>query len=509
MNGKMLVLLAVSIGFELLVSSSALWRYRLPLATLVLAGSSYAHGLMVVTDPGIAAWSLMFIHVFRIINILRIAKGRMHERYLQKVTRRTSRLLAFGTATGAGVVLLEKSQPAWFGHENSLLALAVCQSVVAAVLLATTFRRLSRMTPKVSQEPLPLSQLPTVSVVVPARNETEALGQLLDSLLANDYPKLEILVYDDCSQDATSDVIRSYAQAGVRFLHGKAIHENWVAKNQAYEELSQAASGEWLLYCGADTRLGRQTVSALVQHSLIANKDMISVLPVHKSLRTLDGVLQPLRYWWQVAVPRRLFNRPAALSSCWMIRRSSLKRLGGFRAVSQSVVPETYFARQIALDHDGYSFLRSTGAVDVASYKPFAEQFERALRVRYPEVHRRLELVMLIAAAELLLLIAPFGLVLYALLTGWMVLALVCLLSMVLLSATNMIILTISSQQRLVPAVINFPIICLVEVVLGLASLFAYEFGTIDWKGRNICLPVMHHIPKRPKVKGQSTGVAV
>src|SRR5690606_10627587 len=60
-------------------------------------------------------------------------------------------------------------------------------------------------------------ELPTVSVCIPARNETNALEDCLRSMLANDYPKLEILVLDDCSQDRTAEVIKSFAHAGVRF----------------------------------------------------------------------------------------------------------------------------------------------------------------------------------------------------------------------------------------------------------------------------------------------------
>ena len=43
--------------------------------------------------------------------------------------------------------------------------------------------------------------LPSISVLIPARNETEELHACLDALVASDYPKLEILVLDDCSQE--------------------------------------------------------------------------------------------------------------------------------------------------------------------------------------------------------------------------------------------------------------------------------------------------------------------
>jgi cellulose synthase/poly-beta-1,6-N-acetylglucosamine synthase-like glycosyltransferase len=54
--------------------------------------------------------------------------------------------------------------------------------------------------------------LPSVSVVVPAYNVEETVGAWLDSLLAQTYPqeKVELIVVDNASTDATPDVLRSY-----------------------------------------------------------------------------------------------------------------------------------------------------------------------------------------------------------------------------------------------------------------------------------------------------------
>ena len=56
--------------------------------------------------------------------------------------------------------------------------------------------------------------LPLVSIVIPCRNEEKFIGQCLDSLINQDYPKdkLEILVIDGASTDRTKDVISSYTQ---------------------------------------------------------------------------------------------------------------------------------------------------------------------------------------------------------------------------------------------------------------------------------------------------------
>ena len=57
---------------------------------------------------------------------------------------------------------------------------------------------------------VPEADLPSVTVVVPARNEEATIGPCLDSILALDYPadRLEVIVVDDDSQDRTAEVVR-------------------------------------------------------------------------------------------------------------------------------------------------------------------------------------------------------------------------------------------------------------------------------------------------------------
>ena len=54
----------------------------------------------------------------------------------------------------------------------------------------------------------PPSSLPLLSVLIPARNEEKRIGPCLESLLASDYPHLEILVLDDHSSDGTAKCLR-------------------------------------------------------------------------------------------------------------------------------------------------------------------------------------------------------------------------------------------------------------------------------------------------------------
>ncbi len=59
-----------------------------------------------------------------------------------------------------------------------------------------------------------MSDLPSVSVIIPCYNESNFISQCLESVLSNDYPKskLEIIVVDGMSEDGTREIIKSYEE---------------------------------------------------------------------------------------------------------------------------------------------------------------------------------------------------------------------------------------------------------------------------------------------------------
>lgn len=338
-------------------------------------------------------------------------------------------------------------------------------------------------------------ELPTVTIAIPARNETNDLEACLQTIVANDYPKLEILVLDDCSQDKTPEIIRDFAHDGVRFIKGAEPAERWLAKNQAYQRLYEEANGDLILFCGVDVRFGPQAIRSLVTTLLNRKKSMVSVMPRRLTNTPAAAFIQPMRYWWELALPRRFFNRPPVLSTCWLIRRQVLERTGTFAAVSHNILPERYFAREL-VKQDGYSFVRADDLLDIQTAKALDEQRATAVRMRYPQVHRRPELVLPMTLAELLMLFGPFVLAFASLIwhlgiIGWLSAA-----AAVLLVVTHILILAVSNPPNISLAFLNLPVVILTEIFLTYESMLKYEFSVVDWKGRNICIPVMHVIPQ-------------
>lgn len=223
---------------------------------------------------------------------------------------------------------------------------------------------------------------------------------------------------------------------------------------------------------------------------------MLSVLPKNENTRLLSQFVQPVRYGWELALPRRLFQRPPVLSTCWLIKKSLLTSTGGFKAVSRSIVPESYFARSAAVT-DGYGFIRSRA---VFSRKSLAEQQATAVRTRYPQLHRRPELVALLSVSEIVGIILPLVLCIVAIMQHVWWAALLTGVAYILFSICWGITCFITYAQARMLATLLLPLAILWDVVLMHTSMLKYEFSEVIWKGRNVCIPVMHVISKLPPV---------
>jgi cellulose synthase/poly-beta-1,6-N-acetylglucosamine synthase-like glycosyltransferase len=103
-----------------------------------------------------------------------------------------------------------------------------------------------------------------VAVVIVVHNEAERLRAKLDSCLAQDYPPelLRVVVVSDGSTDATTEIVRSYAQPRVTLLEGAERRGKAACLNDAVAGCSE----EILVFTDARQRLGVDAVSALVRN---------------------------------------------------------------------------------------------------------------------------------------------------------------------------------------------------------------------------------------------------
>ncbi len=482
-------LLLASGLLEALFSLRSFWPLRHVLFIPLLAIISFSSALLVIERSGYwFVYLLAISSIYRLFNLYRADTSPITKEHLRRVFQKSAISLWLFQVCVACLGLFFFYLPPRF---NIYLALLIIDAIVALVMLASTVRSMRVTTSIKLNTKLIDKDVPTLSVVIPARDESESLYDCLHSLLACDYPKLEVFVLDDHSSDRrTSEIVRSFAHDGVEFIPGKELGGEWVAKNWAYEQLLEVSNGELVLFCGADVRFEPESLRFLVSALTMRKKKMISVMPLSSPIIGFwKAAFREIRYGWELSLPRRKLGRPPVLSTCWVAKRDFLVDNGGFKGVSRKVSPESYFAK-LALRDDSYSFFRYSSVV---SKKQVKDQIETAIRLRYPQLHRRVEMVMISASVEIMAATIPIWLIIYGTVHGSLLLVIMSIVCYAMYSLSFSVLYRLTFDKYSILSYLLWPYVIIVDFILLHLSMYKYEFGSVMWKGRSISPPVMIH----------------
>jgi cellulose synthase/poly-beta-1,6-N-acetylglucosamine synthase-like glycosyltransferase/spore germination protein YaaH/peptidoglycan/xylan/chitin deacetylase (PgdA/CDA1 family) len=109
----------------------------------------------------------------------------------------------------------------------------------------------------------PIENPPLVTIIIPAFNEHAVVGRTIRSVLANDYPNMEIIFVDDGSTDGTADAVEREFVGNpivrvIRQLNG--------GKASALNHGILASKGEIVVGLDADTQFRKETITRLIRH---------------------------------------------------------------------------------------------------------------------------------------------------------------------------------------------------------------------------------------------------
>jgi len=158
---------------------------------------------------------------------------------------------------------------------------------------------------------------PLVSVLIPARNEEKKIANLIEQLQKQMYPDLEILIYDDLSEDSTYQLAQSYAETDSRFLiiNGQPLPEGWLGKNHACHQLAKQAKGKYFLFLDADVSIGKNLISQAMAHLQRHKLALLSIFPVQEMRSFSEKITVPLMNWILVSLLPLIFTRISGWSS--------------------------------------------------------------------------------------------------------------------------------------------------------------------------------------------------
>lgn len=215
--------------------------------------------------------------------------------------------------------------------------------------------------------------LPPLSVVVPARNEEATVGQAMRTLLALDYPSLEIVAVDDRSTDRTGALLDQLAkeEPRLRVVHVRELPCGWLGKNHALHVGSQQATGDYLLFTDADVHFEATALRRAVRYAVANRLDHLTLFPsltLHDFWETLAvwffGVMFTLKFRpWKVADPRSKAH--IGIGAFNLVRASVYRRAGGHASLPMDVTDDMKLGKRMKESGGRSAILESGGLVRV------------------------------------------------------------------------------------------------------------------------------------------------
>lgn len=199
------------------------------------------------------------------------------------------------------------------------------------------------------------SARPSVSTVIPARNEERDIEKAVRSHLSQNYSDLEVIVVDDRSTDATGAILGRLAAEHPRLkvVSGAEPPAGWLGKPHALFQGARTATGELLLFADADVRYSPSAVREAVALLEARGLDLVALFPRLEMRGFWENVLLaylPVSYFFG---PAFLLNSDrqrrfaVGAGAGMLVRATAYRAAGGHEALRDSVIDDLRLASRV------------------------------------------------------------------------------------------------------------------------------------------------------------------
>ncbi|BBI33628.1 glycosyltransferase [Cohnella abietis] len=188
---------------------------------------------------------------------------------------------------------------------------------------------------------------PSLSIIVPARNEASNIGNLMRSLRGQLGPNDEIIVVNDGSVDDTGIIAEAW---GARVVATKRIPIGWQGKSWACWNGVQASSGEMLLFIDADAQMAPNGINSIVFEYLSVQgcgKGILTMQPYH----LMKNAYEKLSLYFNLIVLGAIASagrKSGGFGPVALCLREEYDDVGGHAGVSGFILEHYELARRYA-----------------------------------------------------------------------------------------------------------------------------------------------------------------
>ena len=239
---------------------------------------------------------------------------------------------------------------------GTILALAWFSRIIDAAFGMPQVADIAR--PEWDRKPATPNGEPRVSIIVPARNEQEHIGETLTRLLALEYSNYEVITVNDRSTDRTGPIMdgiaaRPEAQSKLRVIHVTELPAGWMGKTHAMWSAGEIAAGDWLLFTDADVFFKPDTLRRAIAYAESAKADHLVLLP--RMTMELPGERMMMAFFqtmfvfghrpWKVADPKARDHMGVGAFN--LVRRSVYEAVGTYKALRMEVLDDMKLGKVI------------------------------------------------------------------------------------------------------------------------------------------------------------------
>lgn len=243
---------------------------------------------------------------------------------------------------------------------------------------------------------------PTASVcaIVPAHNEADKIGVLIESLKNQDYPRVSFVLTLDRCTDATGEVARAAIGADDRFeiIEIDTCPDDWAGKvnalHRGVRDSRSARDADYLLFTDADTRFDPACVRATLALAEHRGLDLLSLLSSLDSRRWYEIIVQPaaaveIGYQFPLLRANADVDRRAFANGQFMLfKREGYESFGGHESVKDALLEDLALAERMGQLSMSVGVFMADGMLTCRMYDSW-EKFRKGWKRIYTETAKR------------------------------------------------------------------------------------------------------------------------